>query len=93
MPSVERVAIEAELSAFDVALGSLERITRQAIPWAYTRHSSRCIIVYVTLLPFRCGDAPPGAWCAWEFTVCALAACWWGVGVGGGSGDKCSCND
>jgi len=33
----ERAEVERELSAFDIALGALERITRQAIPMAYTR--------------------------------------------------------
>ena len=33
----ERTAIEAELMAFDLSLAGLERITRQAIPRAYTQ--------------------------------------------------------
>ncbi len=37
LSQIERAAIEGELNAFDVALGACERITRQAIPLAYTR--------------------------------------------------------
>ena len=35
--SYQRAAIEAELSAYDIALGACERISRQAAPKAYTR--------------------------------------------------------
>ncbi|PRW45440.1 UPF0187 chloroplastic [Chlorella sorokiniana] len=52
LSQIERTAVEGELNAFDVALGACERITRQAIPMAYTRHTSRFIIVYLTFLPF-----------------------------------------
>lgn len=52
LDSIQRSAIEQELSAYDVALGACERITRQAVPKAYTRHTSRFIIVYLTFLPF-----------------------------------------
>ena len=37
LSQIERAAIEGEINAFDVALGACERITRQAIPMAYTR--------------------------------------------------------
>ncbi|KAL4855857.1 hypothetical protein ACK3TF_003624 [Chlorella vulgaris] len=48
----ERTEIERQISDFDIALGALERISRQAIPKAYTRHTSRFIICYLTFLPF-----------------------------------------
>jgi predicted membrane chloride channel (bestrophin family) len=48
----ERAAIEAQLSAFDISVGALERIRSQTIPLAYTRHTSRFIITYLTFLPF-----------------------------------------
>ncbi|EFN52998.1 hypothetical protein CHLNCDRAFT_137443 [Chlorella variabilis] len=48
----ERAEIERQLSDFDIALGALERISRQAVPKAYTRHTSRFIICYITFLPF-----------------------------------------
>lgn len=37
LSEIERAAVEAELNAFDIALGACERIVRQAIPMAYTR--------------------------------------------------------
>ena len=33
----ERTTVEGQLNEFDIALGSCERISRQAIPMAYTR--------------------------------------------------------
>ncbi|KAI8469253.1 MAG: Bestrophin, RFP-TM, chloride channel-domain-containing protein [Monoraphidium minutum] len=52
----ERAEVEREISAFDISLGALERISRQAIPMAYTRHTSRFIIAYLTFLPFALWD-------------------------------------
>ena len=60
LSTYERVALEQQLSTFDISLGACERIRRQTIPMAYTRHTSRFIISYITFLPF-------GLWssCSW----------------------------
>ncbi|GBF88169.1 hypothetical protein Rsub_00881 [Raphidocelis subcapitata] len=55
LSATERAEVEREISAGDISLGALERITRQAIPRAYTRHTSRFLITYLTCLPFGLG--------------------------------------
>jgi predicted membrane chloride channel (bestrophin family) len=48
----ERAAVELELGHLEMAVGACERMSRQPIPLAYTRHTSRFIIVFLTFLPF-----------------------------------------
>ena len=55
LSQIERAAIEGELNAFDVALGACERITRQAIPMAYTR----CVLwTHAFSRQLHCGHLP-----------------------------------
>lgn len=59
MTPFERAEVERELSAFDIALGANERITRQAIPMAYTRCARRqllaCALAIVMCVFALCG--------------------------------------
>lgn len=52
LSAYERGLLEQQLSMFDVAVGACERIQSQTIPLAYTRHTSRFLLTYLTLLPF-----------------------------------------
>ncbi|KAL4437022.1 hypothetical protein ABPG75_004161 [Micractinium tetrahymenae] len=52
LDSIQRQAIENEVSQFDILVGAAERISRQPIPLAYTRHTTRFIVCFVTFLPF-----------------------------------------
>ena len=47
-----KVELERQLSQFDIVVGACERLRRQCIPLAYTRQTSRFIIIFVTFLPF-----------------------------------------
>jgi hypothetical protein len=86
LPPIERLQALQELTAFDIALGACERIRGQALPLAYTRHTSRCIMSYLTFLPFALfaylGWATPFVNAALAFLLCG--ECWVGFGAGGG---------
>eukprot|EP01025_Chloroclados_australasicus_P007992 TRINITY_DN12730_c0_g1_i3.p1 TRINITY_DN12730_c0_g1~~TRINITY_DN12730_c0_g1_i3.p1 ORF type:complete len:400 (-),score=18.50 TRINITY_DN12730_c0_g1_i3:334-1449(-) len=48
----QAVSIDNQLTAFAGAVGACERILRQPIPQAYTRHTSRFLMIWLTILPF-----------------------------------------
>jgi putative membrane protein len=48
----ERAELERHLSSFDVFVGACERIRRQCVPLAYTRQTSRFLIIWLTFVPF-----------------------------------------
>ena len=47
----ELLAIEANLNTIDVDIGICERTRSTAMPMAYTAHTSRFLIIFLTLLP------------------------------------------
>ncbi|KAK9846556.1 hypothetical protein WJX81_006513 [Elliptochloris bilobata] len=49
---IQRTALDMVIAEYVRLMGACERIERTAIPAAYTRHTSRFLIVWLTLLPF-----------------------------------------
>lgn len=49
---LRRMAMDNNLTFFEDAMGSMERILRTPIPLSYTRHTSRFLLVWLILLPF-----------------------------------------
>ncbi|KAL4444075.1 hypothetical protein ABPG75_011812 [Micractinium tetrahymenae] len=47
-----RMRMDDNLTFFEDAMGSMERILRTPIPLSYTRHTSRFLLVWLILLPF-----------------------------------------
>ncbi|PRW51063.1 UPF0187 chloroplastic [Chlorella sorokiniana] len=47
-----RMRMDDNLTFFEDAMGSCERILRTPIPLSYTRHTSRFLLVWLILLPF-----------------------------------------
>ena len=58
--------MHANLTTFHDILGSCERILRTPIPVAYTRHTSRFVIIWMTILPFA-------LWAKFEWVTLLLA--------------------
>lgn len=52
LSAYERMTMEEQLTQFDIAVGACERLRRQSIPMAYTRHTSRFLLCFLTFLPF-----------------------------------------
>eukprot|EP00887_Chlorella_sp_A99_P002774 scaffold6.g2774.t1 len=48
----ERLAIEEQLTKMENMIGACERIASQPLPLAYTRHTSRFLVVWLSFLPF-----------------------------------------
>eukprot|EP00873_Tetraselmis_striata_P029777 jgi/Tetstr1/450041/TSEL_037088.t1 len=46
-----KALMDANLTVFNDTLGACERLLRTPIPLAYTRHTARALIVWLTLLP------------------------------------------
>ncbi|KAI8466344.1 MAG: Bestrophin, RFP-TM, chloride channel-domain-containing protein [Monoraphidium minutum] len=46
------IRMDDNLTAFEDCLGGCERILKTPIPLSYTRHTSRFLIIWLTLLPF-----------------------------------------
>jgi len=72
----QRVSMMGELTSFDIYLGACERVRQQTIPLAYTRHTSRFMIVYISFLPF-------GLWafCSWLTIPIMAVLCFLLVGI------------
>ncbi|KAL4444930.1 hypothetical protein ABPG77_003980 [Micractinium sp. CCAP 211/92] len=52
LADMERQQLEHLLNQFDIIIGGNERILKQAVPYAYNRHTHRFILCYITFLPF-----------------------------------------
>ncbi|KAK9820109.1 hypothetical protein WJX72_006220 [[Myrmecia] bisecta] len=48
--------LNEHLRAFAEALGTCERISSTPIPLMFTRHTSRCLVIYLTFLPLALWD-------------------------------------
>lgn len=64
--SVTRMRMDVNLSFFEDAMGSCERILRTPIPLSYTRHTSRFLLVWLIMLPFT-------LWAAYSWTAIVLS--------------------
>ncbi|GAB4818998.1 hypothetical protein N2152v2_006044 [Parachlorella kessleri] len=60
VPIAAALAMEANITAYEDCLGGCERILRTPIPLFYTRHTSRFLMIWLTLLPFTLYDT-----CGW----------------------------
>ncbi|KAI3424164.1 hypothetical protein D9Q98_009523 [Chlorella vulgaris] len=64
LPAVRSAAIynrmDENLTAMEDILGTCERILKAPIPLSYTRHTSRFMMIWLTLLPFTLWDS-----CGW----------------------------
>ncbi|GAB4816433.1 hypothetical protein N2152v2_003479 [Parachlorella kessleri] len=60
IPVVPTLRMEDNLTNFEDCLGGCERILRTPIPLYYTRHTSRFMMIWLTLLPFALWPA-----CEW----------------------------
>jgi len=49
---IERMQLSDELTKLHDILGGCERILRTPIPVAYTRHTSRCVLLWLTFFPY-----------------------------------------
>eukprot|EP00884_Botryococcus_braunii_P008239 jgi/Botrbrau1/17416/Bobra.0054s0012.1 len=52
MPEYAMVAVDEQILFYVNLVGACERINRTAIPQAYTRHTSRFLMLWLTFLPF-----------------------------------------
>lgn len=52
LDTIRNTAVENILNLYESAVGATERISRTCMPLAYTRHTSRFVIVFITFLPF-----------------------------------------
>lgn len=52
LDTIQNSAVENVLNLYESAVGASERISRTCMPLAYTRHTSRFVIVFITFLPF-----------------------------------------
>lgn len=55
-----KALMDANLTVFNDTLGACERLLRTPIPLAYTRHTARALIIWLTLLPIAM--APTLGW-------------------------------
>ncbi|PRW56885.1 UPF0187 chloroplastic [Chlorella sorokiniana] len=62
-----QLAMDGNLTALEDALGTCERILRTPIPLGYTRHTSRFLMIWLTLLPFTLWDS-----CRWAMLPIAI---------------------
>lgn len=64
VPSIQRAEMDRQLTTFINTVGACERIQKTPIPLPYTRHTSRFLILWLSLLPFALwpvyGWATPG---------------------------------
>ncbi len=60
LPVVPTLRMEDNLTNYEDCLGGCERILRTPIPLYYTRHTSRFMMIWLTLLPFALWPT-----CAW----------------------------
>ncbi|PSC67989.1 Mitogen-activated kinase 14 isoform A [Micractinium conductrix] len=59
--------MDANLTALEGAMGTCERLLRTPIPLAYTRHTSRFLVIWITLLPLTLWES-----CGWAMLPLAL---------------------
>ncbi|EFN53422.1 hypothetical protein CHLNCDRAFT_136634 [Chlorella variabilis] len=65
-----RYRMDENLTAMEDILGACERILRAPIPLSYTRHTSRFMMIWLTLLPFSLWDN-----CGWaSVPLCGIIA-------------------
>ena len=61
LPTAPHMRMEANVTEFEDCLGACERILRTPVPLSYTRHTTRFLMIWLTLLPFAlvgaCGAA------------------------------------
>lgn len=70
VPIPAAIQMEQNLTAFEDCLGGCERILRTPIPLFYTRHTSRFMMIWLTLLPFTLWDS-----CGWtSIPLCGTIA-------------------
>ncbi|KAL4438051.1 hypothetical protein ABPG77_004272 [Micractinium sp. CCAP 211/92] len=62
-----QLQMDANLTALEDALGTCERILRTPIPLAYTRHTSRFMMIWLSLLPLTLWES-----CGWAMLPFAL---------------------
>lgn len=74
--AVHQAALSANLTHFHDTLGGCERLFRAPIPLSYTRHTARCLFLYLTVLPFAlwnsCGWATPPVAVAIAGVLCGV---------------------
>eukprot|EP00892_Ulva_mutabilis_P012503 jgi/Ulvmu1/9625/UM054_0055.1 len=52
IPAMQRWQMHENLTKLHDLLGACERIMRTPIPVAYTRHTTRCLILWLTVMPY-----------------------------------------
>ncbi|PRW20392.1 UPF0187 chloroplastic [Chlorella sorokiniana] len=57
VPAAAAYRMDENLTEFEDIVGTCERILRAPIPLSYTRHTSRFMIIWLTLLPFALWDS------------------------------------
>ncbi|KAI8476730.1 MAG: Bestrophin, RFP-TM, chloride channel-domain-containing protein [Monoraphidium minutum] len=70
------IKMDDNLTAFEDCLGGCERILKTPVPLSYTRHTSRFLIIWLTLLPFTlygsCGAATVPLCCIIAFLLLGI---------------------
>jgi predicted membrane chloride channel (bestrophin family) len=68
--SAAALNMDVNLTSFEDSMGTCERILREPIPLSYTRHTSRFMIIWLSMLPFSLWEP-----CRWaEVPVCTAVA-------------------
>ncbi|KAK9825471.1 hypothetical protein WJX81_006786 [Elliptochloris bilobata] len=51
MPDYQKATVDLQVTAYNAVVASCERLLKQPIPIAYTRHTSRFLVVWICTLP------------------------------------------
>ncbi|KIY95575.1 hypothetical protein MNEG_12386 [Monoraphidium neglectum] len=70
------IRMDDNITAFEDCLGGCERILKTPVPLSYTRHTSRFLIIWLTMLPFTlygsCGFATVPLCCVIAFLLLGI---------------------
>ena len=69
-PLLRRATLDESITTLCSALGGCERIFKTPIPLSYTRHTSRVLVLWLTVLPFCVSPSRYTAWHAGSTDAC-----------------------